>query len=218
MKRKRKLKILVSAGPTREPIDPVRFISNYSTGFLGYEIAKEASRRGHRVILVSGPTALVKPPELTAVDVETSGQMQDELKKRFSWCDCLIMTAAVCDFRPKTVARRKIRRCAREGISLELKQNSDILAGLGRKKGRKMLIGFALETEELKKYARGKLRTKNLDLIVATQMKSRSYPFGQSRLKGLIMDRKGHIQRLKGVTKPRLSRILLEKIENLAMS
>lgn len=219
------LNILVTAGPTREPIDPVRFISNYSTGFLGYEIAKEASRRGHRVILISGPVASTKPQGICSIDIETARQMEEKIKTRFSWCDCLIMTAAICDFRAEKIAKKKIKTLpagrqggAKKEIALRLKQNPDILKGLGRRKGKRILVGFALETENLKKNAQDKLRQKNLDLIVATQMKSGSYPFGQVKLDSLIIDKNGHLQQVGQATKAQLARILLEKIENLAMS
>lgn len=213
MSNKKRLDILVSAGPTREPIDPVRFISNRSTGFLGYEIAREAKRRGHRVILISGPTSLAKPKGVPSIDVVTALQMKKALERNFRRCDCLIMAAAVSDFQVEECAKSKIKRRKKE-ITLRLKQNPDILRGFGRKKGKRMLVGFALETENLKKNALSKLRTKNLDLIVATQMKTKSYPFGPTRMDALMIDKKGHLQRKKGATKRQLSRILLDAIEN----
>ena len=114
MKCKKILNILISAGPTREPLDPVRFISNYSTGVFGYTIAKEAKKRGHRVVLVSGPTALAKPQGVRLVGVQTAAQMQKSLDDNFSWCDSLVMTAAVCDFRSACPAASKIKRGTRE--------------------------------------------------------------------------------------------------------
>ncbi len=217
-KLKKRLNILVTAGPTREPIDPVRFISNYSTGFLGYEIAKEASGRGHRVILISGPVASAKPQGVCSIDIETARQMEEKIKTRFSWCDCLIMTAAICDFRAEKIAKKKIKRGAKKEIALRLKQNPDILKGLGRRKGKRILVGFALETENLKKNAQDKLRQKNLDLIVATQMKSSSYPFGQVKLDSLIIDKNGHLQQVGQATKAQLARILLDNIEKIVLS
>ena len=214
MRFKRRLNILVTAGATREPIDPVRFISNYSTGLLGYEIAREAEKRGHRVILISGPTSLARPQGLArSIDVVTAHQMKEQLERQFSWCDCLIMTAAICDFRAKTVAKRKIKRSKEKEIILKLKQNPDILAGLALKKGKKILVGFALETENLKKNAQDKLRQKNLDLIVATQMKTKSRPFGRVRLDALVIDKKSRIRQIRQATKAGLSGILLDSIE-----
>jgi phosphopantothenoylcysteine decarboxylase/phosphopantothenate--cysteine ligase len=213
------LNILITAGTTREPIDAVRFISNYSTGSFGYEIAREAKRRGHRVILISGPTGLAKPSGISSVDIETPRQLENELKTNFEWCDCLIMTAAVCDFRVVAVAKGKIKRGRKKKICLALKQNPDILRNLGRRKQsqKKLLIGFALESENLIKNALRKLREKNLDLIVATKMSKRHYPFGQASIKALIIDRKAHIQRTAKVTKKYLSRILLDRIEKLGI-
>ena len=213
---KRRLNIIVTAGPTREPIDPVRFISNYATGFLGYEIARLAKRRGHRVILISGPTALAKPKDVRSINVLTAQQMKRALERKFSWCNCLIMTAAVGDFRVRHAKAKKIKR-RNKGITLALKQNPDILRGLGLKKGKKTLVGFALETEGLVRNARAKLRRKNLDLIVATHMKSGSYPFGPRRLEALIMDKTGRIRRIKRAQKSRLAGILLDSIEKIVL-
>lgn len=215
MSNKKRLDILVSAGPTREPIDPVRFISNHSTGFLGYEIAREAKRRGHRVILISGPTSLAKPKGVPSIDVVTALQMKKALERNFRRCRCLIMAAAVSDFQVEKCAKSKIKR--KKEITLRLKQNPDILRGFGRKKGKRMLVGFALETENLKKNALSKLRTKNLDLIVATQMKTKSYPFGPTRMDALMIDKKGHLQRKKGATKRQLSRIFLDTVEKTVL-
>jgi phosphopantothenoylcysteine decarboxylase/phosphopantothenate--cysteine ligase len=218
VKFKKRLNVLVSAGPTREPIDPVRFISNYSTGFFGYQIAKEAKNRGHRVVLISGPTALARPQGVRRIDVQTAAQMREALKKSFSWCDCLVMSAAVCDFRPQKTARRKIKRGAKKEITLRLKQNPDILKGLGRRKGKRLLVGVALDTEGLKARAQRKLRQKNLDLIVATPMRTRSYPFGPARMDVLIIDRNGRVKEAKAAKKTTLSRILLDSIEKTVLS
>ena len=217
MKFRKRLNILVTAGPTREAIDPVRFISNSSTGFLGYEIAKEAARRGNRVILISGPTALPKPVGLRLINVLTAHQMKGALENNFRWCNCLIMTAAVGDFRLKRRARAKIKK-GRKELVLRLRPNPDILKGLGRKKGKKTVIGFALETENLKKNAEAKLKAKNLDLIVATLVNTNSYPFGPAKINVLIMDRKGQSQRLRGVQKKGLAGILLDSIEKTVLS
>lgn len=219
MKRRRqRLNILVTSGATREPIDPVRFISNYATGLFGCEAAREAKKRGHRVILISGLLACAKPEGVPVIDIRTARQLQAALKAKFSWCDCLIMAAAVGDFRAKKVGERKLKRSRKTELTLTLKQNPDILAGLGRRKGHKILVGFALETENLGKNAQDKLDQKNLDLIVATQMKSKSYPFGSVKLDALIIDRKGRKQRIRQASKRRLARILLDSIETAMLS
>lgn len=216
--KKKLLNILVSAGATREPLDPVRFISNYSTGFLGCEIAREAKRRGHRVILINAAVSSTKPLGVRSVNVQTAGQLQDELNARFNWCDCLVMAAAVCDFRPQEPAGKKIKRGKRKKLTLKLKQNPDILKGLAKRKGSRLVAGFALETENLKKNAQDKLREKKLDLIVATQIKTSSCPFGETRIDVLLIDRKGHIQRVKKTTKTALARILLDTIEKIVLT
>jgi len=217
VKPKRKLNILVTAGPTREPLDPVRFISNYSTGFFGYAIAKEASGRGHEVILISGPTTLGRPRGLHLINIHSAAELAKALKEKFSWCDCLIMSAAVCDFRPAAQAKRKIKRSGKKGITLRLRQNPDILRGLGRKKGKRVLVGVALETEAPKKNAQCKLTEKNLDLIVVTHMKARSYPFGPAGMDALIIDKHGRIEQARGCKKGRLARILLDNIEKTVL-
>lgn len=215
-KSKKKLNILVTAGALREPIDPVRFISNRATGLLGCEIVRAAKDRGHRVFLISGLMLYPKPDGVGVADVETARQMYRELKARFNWCDCLIMTAAVSDFRVGKIAKRKIKRSAKEKLVLRLRRNPDILGSLGRRKGEKVLVGFSLETENLRQNAQTKLREKNLDFIVATQTSNNGSPFGASKLKALIIDRKEDIQRVGRTTKKRLARILVEKIETLA--
>lgn len=200
---KRRLKILVTAGPTRERLDPVRFISNYATGFLGGEIARQAKQRGHRTVLIWA--------EGTAQD------LQKEIEKRFNWCDCLVMTAAVCDFRPAEVLRSKIKR-REKGFILRLRQNPDILKSLSRRKAGKTLVGFALETENLKQNARAKLQAKNLDLIVATQMNNGCAPFGRARMDALIIEKSGCLKQVKRATKARLARIVLDSVEKLVLS
>ena len=143
------MKILVTAGPTREKIDPVRFISNYSTGTFGYEIAGEAARRGHDVTLVSGPTCLEVPAGVKRVMIESALEMRREVKKRARQAGCVIMAAAVCDWKVRSPSRYKIKRHGGP-TRLELEENPDILRELGNnKKG--ILVGFALETEKLEK-------------------------------------------------------------------
>jgi phosphopantothenoylcysteine decarboxylase/phosphopantothenate--cysteine ligase len=217
-KAKKRLNILIAAGATREAIDPVRFISNYATGYFGHQIAEAAKKRGHKVILITGPTVFAKPRDIRSINVETSGQMKERLKEQFRWCDCLIMNAAVCDFRPVKVAKKKIKKGTKEKLCLPLRQNPDILKILGRKKGKKMLVGFALETEGLEKNAQAKLKEKNLDLIVATPMNAESYPFGRVKLNSVIIEKSGRKQRVKEVTKARLSRILLDNIERTMLN
>ncbi len=159
-------KIIVTAGPCREPLDPVRYISNRSSGKMGYAIAHAAVNLGADVTLVSGPTYLAKPNDVIFVSIETTSELRDVLKKRFAACDCLIMAAAPSDFTPEQVAGKKIKR-TKEGISLALRPTVDILKELGgRKKKGQVVVGFALETDNGVANATRKLSEKHLDLIL----------------------------------------------------
>jgi phosphopantothenoylcysteine decarboxylase/phosphopantothenate--cysteine ligase len=166
-------RVVVTAGPTREPIDPVRFISNPSTGKMGYAIAAVAARRGADVALVSGPTALADPPAVRVVRVETAEEMARAVDAEIPGCDLFVAAAAVSDYRPRAAAPQKIRK--REGEeTLVLARTPDILAGLGERfAGRgdgPVLVGFAAETEEVIARAREKLKRKHCDLVVANRV------------------------------------------------
>ncbi|MBI3317522.1 MAG: phosphopantothenoylcysteine decarboxylase, partial [Candidatus Omnitrophica bacterium] len=148
-KSRRRVRLLITAGPTREPIDPVRFISNYSTGTLGYTLAQMARRRGHQVTLISGPVELPASPGVKTIEVETATQMQQAVARTFPRQDALIMGAAVADFRPIRVATQKIKRSGAGGSlrlwQLELVENPDIVAEVARqRKPNQVVIGFAL--------------------------------------------------------------------------
>jgi len=201
--------VLVVAGPTREKIDPVRFISNYSTGTFGYAIAGEASRRGHRTILVSGPTCLEVPEKVEFISVESALEMRREVRSLAKSATCVIMAAAVCDWRAELVLPRKIKR--KGGVKvLKLKENPDILKELGEKKN-SILVGFALETEHLEKNAIEKLKKKNLDLIIANRLTKDSGLFGDRLTDVLMIDRS--LQKLvcRRKTKKELAKIILDK-------
>jgi phosphopantothenoylcysteine decarboxylase/phosphopantothenate--cysteine ligase len=159
------MRILVTAGPTREYIDPVRFLSNDSSGRMGFAIARAARRRGHEVVLVAGPTPLRDPKGVETVRVVSARDMAREANRRFEACDCAVLAAAVADFRPR---RRSSRKLKKEEISdsIPLVRNPDIAAGLGRRKGKRLLVGFALETDRGRDNALRKLHGKNLDLVV----------------------------------------------------
>lgn len=162
-------KILITAGPTREPIDPVRFISNHSSGKMGYALAAAARMRGADVTLVSGPTSLAPPREVTCVFVQTALEMEAETLKRFQTVDTVIMAAAVGDYRPAERAPQKIKKGA-EPHSLLLVRNPDILEEMGKNKGGVFLVGFAAETADVLTNAYKKLKAKNLDLLVANDV------------------------------------------------
>lgn len=201
--------ILVTAGPTRERIDPVRFISNYSTGTFGYEIAREAKHRGYSVTLVSGPTRLEVPSGVKFIVVETSADMRKAVLAEFAKSDCIIMTAAVADWRPKYSAKRKIKRRPRKII--ELVENPDILAEVGARKKDKIVVGFALETENLERNALKKLKDKNLDLIIANRLGRSADIFGDNAIDVVTIDKFGNRNRIYGKSKRELAEIILDK-------
>lgn len=222
-RRRERKTLLITAGPTREPIDPVRFISNYSTGTLGYTLARMARARGHRVILISGPTEISPPAGVACVPVETAAQMHQAVSKAFPKADALIMGAAVGDFRPIRVANQKIKRSGVAGSlrlwQLELVENPDIVAdAASRRKPAQAIVGFALETEGLLPNARKKLKAKDLDAIVATRYfpkRKGCGPFGDEPVDGAILDRKGHVKSFRSMTKNRLAERILDTVEEL---
>ena len=160
-----KKRILVTAGPTQEPIDPVRYISNPSSGKMGYEIAKAAEHRGAQVILITGPTYLPEPFNIRMVHVQTASEMADAVFEHAKESDIIIKAAAVSDYRPRSAAGHKMKKDKGE-MELQLVRNQDILAELGKNKQQLFLVGFAAETEALAQNAIGKLAAKNLDMIV----------------------------------------------------
>lgn len=164
------LRVLVTAGPTREPLDPVRFLSNRSSGRMGYAVAEAARARGALVTLVSGPTALPAPPGVDLVRVSTAQEMYEAVMARFPDCDALIKAAAVADFRPREVQARKIKKGGDPTLTLVLERTPDILSALGRARKHQILVGFAAETENLEERAFTKLRAKGVDLVVANDV------------------------------------------------
>lgn len=162
------LRFLITAGPTREYFDPVRFISNRSSGQMGYALAAAARAVSDQVVLVTGPTALTPPAGVTVVPVVSAQEMAAVVWARFAECDVAILCAAVCDWRPKQVAPAKLKKDqAADTVTVELERTPDILAELGRRKTTQVLVGFAAETENVEAQARDKLWRKNLDWIVA---------------------------------------------------
>ncbi|HVP00431.1 MAG TPA: bifunctional phosphopantothenoylcysteine decarboxylase/phosphopantothenate--cysteine ligase CoaBC [Bryobacteraceae bacterium] len=158
--------LLVTAGPTQEPLDAVRYLSNRSSGKMGYAIAQQAAARGARVILVSGPVSLPEPRGIEVIHVQTAGQMHDAVMKQLEESTIIVKAAAVADYYRAAAPRHKVKKTAAR-MSIELDPTVDILAELGRKKGDRLLIGFAAETEDLVAEARRKLESKNCDMIVA---------------------------------------------------
>jgi phosphopantothenoylcysteine decarboxylase / phosphopantothenate---cysteine ligase len=162
-------RILITAGPTQEPIDPVRFVSNRSTGKMGFAIARAAWRRGATVRIIAGPSPQPTPHGVDRVDTVSAKEMLDTLSQNFPWCSALVMAAAVADFRPKNPAGQKLKKNPR-GMTLDLSSIPDELPQFAARKGDRILIGFAAETEELEDHALDKLRRKKLDLIVGNDV------------------------------------------------
>lgn len=166
-------KVLVTAGPTYEDIDPVRFIGNYSSGKMGFAIAEEAAARGAEVTLISGPVALdIHHPSVRRVDVRSARQMLAAAEKEFPACDVAILAAAVADYAPEVCAESKIKRENTDDMTLRLVKNPDIAATLGSRKGDKVLVGFALETDHERENALRKIKNKNLDMIVLNSLRN----------------------------------------------
>ncbi|MCY9153097.1 bifunctional phosphopantothenoylcysteine decarboxylase/phosphopantothenate--cysteine ligase CoaBC [Bacillus haynesii] len=170
-------RVLITAGPTREQIDPVRFFSNRSTGKMGYAFAEEAARMGARVTLIAGPTALDDPAGVDVIHVQSAEDMYQAALSVFDKSDIVIKTAAVADYRPKHVHDQKMKK--KDGsLVIELERTKDILKALGERKTKQILVGFAAETQHVEDYAKQKLETKNLDMIVANNITAEGAGFG----------------------------------------
>jgi phosphopantothenoylcysteine decarboxylase/phosphopantothenate--cysteine ligase len=163
------VRFLVTAGPTREPIDPVRYISNRSSGKMGYAIAEAALEAGHDVILISGPVHVDPPRSARLISVSTSDEMFEAVHRRAPECDVLVMCAAVADYKPATVSRDKIKKRS-ANYSLELTPTRDILASLPKQDRQFLVVGFAAETNNIEEHAQKKLQEKNCDIIVANDV------------------------------------------------
>jgi phosphopantothenoylcysteine decarboxylase/phosphopantothenate--cysteine ligase len=184
-------RLLLSAGPTQEAIDPVRYISNRSSGKMGYAIAEAAHQRGAQVVLVSGPTSLPSPAGVEIVAVETAEEMAKQMTTRLSWSTVVVMAAAVADFRPKQAAPRKLKKHDRPTDTLHLEPTVDILAGLSTRRTTQVLVGFAAETHDLLTHAKSKLASKGLDVIVANDVTRQGAGFGSDRNAVTVLERDG---------------------------
>jgi phosphopantothenoylcysteine decarboxylase / phosphopantothenate---cysteine ligase len=208
--------LLINAGPTREPIDPVRFISNYSSGKMGIALAEAASEYGADVELVLGPVSVTpKDSSVTIIDVTTAGSMADECIARFPACDIAILSAAVADFTPEEVKRKKIKREGKE-LLLKLKPTTDIAETLGKiKKQSQILAGFALETNNEIEFAKEKLLRKNLDIIILNSLKESGAGFGYDTNKITIIDRYNNIDKFELKSKEEAAKDILNKIVSM---
>lgn len=207
-------KVIITAGPTREKIDPIRFITNHSTGKMGYALAAEAVKMGAKVILVSGPVALAPPAGAELVQVESAEEMYHAVMDVFDEADVIIKTAAVADYRPKNVYNEKLKK--KEGAQfLELERTKDILFELGQQKTHQLLVGFAAETNNLEEYAKGKLTRKNADMIVANDVKQAGAGFGSETNIVTIFKKDGTDVTLPLMSKAEVARELLIEISQL---
>ena len=209
----RGLKVLVTAAGTREPIDPVRYVGNRSSGKMGYSIARQALLRGADVTLITGPSALTPPPYAKVIPVETTKQMLDACLSEYPDTDIVIKAAAVADFKPRSVADQKIKKINPEdGMTIVMDQNPDILKTLGGMKKQQFLVGFAAETQNLLENAANKVKKKNLDMIVANDVSLKGAGFNTDTniVKFLYPD--GTVEALEILSKDTVAAILLDRV------
>lgn len=204
--------VLITAGPTQEPIDPVRHISNRASGKTGFALAEAARQRGAEVILVTGPTHLEAPSGVKCVRIQTALEMRQAVLDHFATVDVVIKTAAVADFRPQVMVQNKVKKDTAE-LSIALERNPDILAELGRQKGHRVLVGFAAETRDLLANARQKVHSKNLDFIVANDISDPSIGFASDQNRVYILDAGGHVEELPTMAKTRLADSILDRVQ-----
>ncbi len=207
-------RVLVSAGPTQEPLDPVRFLSNRSSGKMGYAVAQAARERGASVVLVSGPTSLPPPPGIDLMSVQTTEEMLKAMTAHFPSATLVVMAAAVADFRPKRTSSRKLKKHSHTWDDFALEPTPDILTTLAHHKRRHIMVGFAAETDDILAHANAKLARKNLDLIVANDVSAPGSGFGSDTNQATLIDRDGRIQALDLMPK----RDLAEKILDAALA
>lgn len=205
-------KIIVTAGPTVEPIDPVRFISNHSSGKMGYAIADALAKKGAEVILISGPTNLPAPERVQRIDVRLAEDMHNAVMERFGGSDGAVMCAAVADYTPTEVSDTKLKKSDGE-MFIRLKRTKDIAAEAGRIKGDRLLVGFALETDNERCNAEGKLQRKNLDFIVLNSLRDAGAGFSVDTNKITIIESSGKSERFPLESKQAAAERIANRIE-----
>jgi phosphopantothenoylcysteine decarboxylase/phosphopantothenate--cysteine ligase len=204
-------RFLVTAGPTREPIDPVRYISNPSSGKMGFAVARAARQRGAEVTLVTGPVTLPDPIDVLVIRTGTAREMAAAVMNHFDTVDVVVKTAAVSDYRPESEARRKIKKTRAE-MTLNLIKNQDILKALGRKKKRQFLVGFAAETDELRKNAKKKLKEKNLDILVGNLIGPPDAGFESDNNTVSLFYHSGTVESWPAMSKDTVAHALLDRV------
>jgi phosphopantothenoylcysteine decarboxylase/phosphopantothenate--cysteine ligase len=206
--------VLVTAGPTREPLDPVRYLSNRSSGRMGYAIAAQAARRGATVTLVTGPTHLPPPAGIRVIPVQTALEMRDAVLHAAEAATVVIKAAAVADYRPVRAATEKIAS-KQDGLALDLVSTPDILRELGARKGARFLVGFAAETHELHERARQKLIAKGVDLVVANDVSRSDIGFDATENEAVLLDRWGGVVAVPRRTKAEVADLILDRVQEL---
>ena len=204
-------KVLISAGPTIAPIDPVRYITNRSTGKMGYAIAEEARDRGAEVVLVSGPTNLNPPKNVKIINIKTNDEMKNEIYDNFEWADIVIKSAAVADYKPKEYSEEKIKK-GEGDLNLCLTRDNDILKSLGDMKTHQILVGFAAESNDVLKNADKKLKNKNLDFIVANDITASDTGFGSEDNKVVILSKNNEKLELDKMSKKEVASNIFDMI------
>lgn len=206
-------RVIVTAGPTIEPLDPVRYITNHSSGKMGYAIAKEAASRGAETILISGPTSIAEPKRVKVVKVDTTLNMLNAIGEYFDTCDILIKAAAPSDFKPEKVSTTKIKKIPGDdsGMSVKFDKNPDIAAYYGMKKTSQVIVGFAAETDNMLEYASRKLKEKNLDFIVANDVTMEGAGFKGDTNIATIIENNGQQTHYPLMSKDQLSKVILNK-------
>ena len=210
-------KIVITAGPTIEPIDPVRYITNHSSGKMGYKIAEEAQKRGAEVVLITGPTALKPPNNVEVIKVATTLEMFNAVEEQFDTCQVLIKAAAPSDYRPKVVSDVKIKKKEGQIDELNIKyiRNPDIAAHFGKLKKDQITVGFAAETNNLLQYAEKKLKKKNFDFIVANDVSKDGAGFKSDTNIVTIIDKNGKVTDYPILDKSKVAKIILDKVQEL---
>lgn len=209
------LKVLVTAAGTREPIDPVRFVGNRSSGKMGYAIAQMAAQRGADVLLVSGPSALAIPPNVKGIRVETTNEMLEAVMEAYDKMDVVIKAAAVADYRPRDVADQKIKKKTDDALTVVMDKNPDILKELGARKAHQVLVGFAAETQNLLDNAREKIIKKNLDMIVANDVTAAGAGFNTDTNIVKFLYPSGEVRSLEQMAKTEVANMLLDAVMEL---
>jgi phosphopantothenoylcysteine decarboxylase/phosphopantothenate--cysteine ligase len=207
-------KIVITAGPTIEPIDPVRYISNHSSGKMGYSIANEAQKRGAKTVLISGPTSIIPPKNVELIKINTTEEMYNAVEKHFGDCDVLIKSAAPSDYRPEKFSNSKIKKKADGNDELNIKfiRNPDIAAHFGKLKNQQIIVGFAAETNNLLEYAEEKLKRKNFDFIVANDVSKEGAGFKSDTNIVTIIENSGHIIEYEKMKKSQVAKVILDRI------